>query len=130
MESVGKGESSSGMIDNGDSSSRRSSLDDSRMTEDQIMFDENAHLSTSSSSFRSHRRVPGARFTCPCGFSLEVPGEEGVDLIMLNECLRRRVREHAALGCAGEPSFQVRRLFGIPTLVMGCMTCKSIFPVL
>lgn len=73
---------------------------------------------------------PGARFSCPCGFRLDVPGGAEIDLTLLDQCLQRRMREHTASGCWGEPVFRVGTEYGVPVLCMDCHTCQSTYPVL
>lgn len=75
-------------------------------------------------------RAPGARFSCPCGFRLDVPGGAEIDLTLLDQCLQRRMREHTASGCWGEPVFRVGAEFGVPVLLMDCHVCQSTYPVL
>lgn len=74
--------------------------------------------------------APGARFSCPCGFRLDVPGGAEIDLTLLDQCLQRRMREHTATGCGGEPVFRVGTEYGVPVLCMDCHTCRSTYPVL
>ena len=134
MDTGSHGSSHSAMDEGGPSA--KPSLDDELMTEDNVVFDESAMIAPGSSSVvnpvvsSKTERKPGARFSCPCGFRLDVPGGEEVDLTLLDSCLRSCVREHAGLGCAGEPTFEVRPFFGTPMLFMDCFSCGYSFHVL
>ena len=72
----------------------------------------------------------GTRFSCACGFCLDVPGGPEVDLALLDQCIQRRMREHTRTGCAGEPVFAVKQHGSALVLFMDCWACQRTYPVL
>lgn len=72
----------------------------------------------------------GTRFSCACGFCLDVPGGPEVDLTLLSQCIQQRMREHTRSGCAGAPVFAVKQHGSTRVLFMDCWACQRTYPVL